>query len=79
MGRLEALDRSSNEVGWKLQRCLVKTLDIWAIMTQTPDIDKAERSQLCVLLFSHTGGERVERGASGCAVAKPRNPCYWLK
>jgi hypothetical protein len=62
--------------GVEIARCLVRALDIWANYDSNSadsDIDDAGRSQLCFAFF-HSGGERVERGASGCPVAKPRNP-----
>jgi hypothetical protein len=76
MGRIGALDRSSSEVGWKLQDVWSEPSTFGQIMTQALLIlilTKAGRSQLC-FAFSDPGRERVERGASGCPVAKPRNP-----
>jgi hypothetical protein len=71
MGRLELWTEVPAKWGGN---CKMFGQTFWAIMTQTLLILDIERTtSACVLLFSVLVGKEW-RGASGCAVAKLRNP-----
>ena len=45
----------------EIARCLVRALDIWAVMTQNSadsDIDGSGTQSACVFAFFHSGGEK---------------------